>query len=311
MAIVELFAGCGGLGYGFHKHFNIAVANDYNKEACDTYKKNFPTTDVILGDITNESVKKQIIEKSHNVVGIIGGPPCVAYSLSGLRDPNDPRGHLFKDYIDIVSRIKPKFIVMENVIGLLSIEHNKDNLTEEESIQVKKVNELEEKIITLKQKRKHNKDTFSDEDKQELTKCQRSLKKIDLSSFREPVLEKIRRNLSIIGYNTEYKVLKAVEFGCPQKRERVIIIGSISKNITYPSPNPGIIKTVRDAIEDLEDIPENKHLSHIFTKHSSDFILKIKETKEGNSVNQTIKQIIDVYDHRAQQLKTTDRFSSS
>ena len=253
-------------------------------------KKNFPTTDVILGDITDESVKKQIIEKSHNIVGIIGGPPCVAYSLSGLRDPSDPRGHLFKDYIDIVSRVKPKFIVMENVIGLLSIEHNKDNLNDEESIQIEKVNKLEEKIITLKQKRKHNKDIFSDEDKQELTKYQRNLKKINLSSFREPVLEKIRRNLLNIGYNTEYKILKAVEFGCPQKRERVIIIGSLSGNITYPSPNPTIIKTVRDAIEDLEDVPENKQLSHIFTKHSYDFILKIKETKEGDSVNPNYKE---------------------
>jgi len=98
--VLELFGGCGGLGYGFHKH---------------------KFTNVIVGDITQNDIKKNIYShfKNKECHILIGGPPCVAYSLSGKRDPRDPRGQLFKDYIEIVKKLKPEICVMENVKGIL------------------------------------------------------------------------------------------------------------------------------------------------------------------------------------------------
>ena len=56
----ELFAGCGGLGWGFHKEgFNIVVANELEENIAVTYKYNFPDTDVIVGDITKKEIKSK------------------------------------------------------------------------------------------------------------------------------------------------------------------------------------------------------------------------------------------------------------
>ena len=53
----ELFAGCGGLGYGFHKEgFNIVACNEYDSQIAETYKANYPNTNVIVGDITKQEV---------------------------------------------------------------------------------------------------------------------------------------------------------------------------------------------------------------------------------------------------------------
>ena len=59
---------------------------------------------------------------------VIGGPPCQAYSTVGKRLLSDPRGKLFEDYVKIVKEIKPKYFVMENVKGLISMEHDKIKL---------------------------------------------------------------------------------------------------------------------------------------------------------------------------------------
>ena len=53
--ILDLFCGAGGLSYGMHKntHFSTEVALDFNQQAADTFKRNMPTTDVLVGDITD------------------------------------------------------------------------------------------------------------------------------------------------------------------------------------------------------------------------------------------------------------------
>ena len=146
--VLELFGGCGGLGYGFHKHkFNIECCNELEKQIADTYKHNYPDTNVIVGDITQNDIKKNIYShfKNKECHILIGGPPCVAYSLSGKRDPRDPRGQLFKDYIEIVKKLKPEICIMENVKGILNMLHDKDNLNNEEKKQADEHYDLEKK----------------------------------------------------------------------------------------------------------------------------------------------------------------------
>ena len=123
--ILDLFSGAGGMSYGMEKnvHFTTEVALDYNPQALETFKYNMPNTEVVTGDITDDRVKKQIIELSRkrNVNMIIGGPPCQGFSLKGKKlGLDDPRNFLFNEYLNIVSILKPEVFVIENVKALLS-----------------------------------------------------------------------------------------------------------------------------------------------------------------------------------------------
>lgn len=123
--ILDLFCGAGGFSYGMHKnkHFRTAVAVDFNSEATNTFKKNMPATEVITGDITDKSIKKQIIAASRkaNVNMIIGGPPCQGFAMKGKKlGLKDPRNFLFLEYLHIVEELKPEVFVIENVKRLLT-----------------------------------------------------------------------------------------------------------------------------------------------------------------------------------------------
>jgi len=123
--ILDLFCGAGGFSYGMHKNknFKTAVALDFDEKAANTFKMNMPDTDVVVGDITNDDIKRTIIEKAKEkkVNMIIGGPPCQGFSMKGKKlGLNDPRNYLFLEYLKIVETIKPEIFVIENVKSLLS-----------------------------------------------------------------------------------------------------------------------------------------------------------------------------------------------
>lgn len=123
--VLDLFCGAGGLSRGFEEAggYRIVAANDCWGPAIETYKANFPHVKFIAGSIAEPAVKQQIVD-AFGGIGcdvIIGGPSCQAYSLAGRRDPLDPRARLFEHYVDVVSRLRPKMFLMENVPGILSI----------------------------------------------------------------------------------------------------------------------------------------------------------------------------------------------
>ena len=304
---LELFAGCGGLGYGFHKEgFNMVCSSELDANISGTYKKNFHDTTVITGDITKPDIKTQIYDcfKDINCDIILGGPPCVAYSMSGHRNSRDPRGQLFNDYIAVVNKLQPKVFVMENVKGILTIMHDKPKLTKEEKVLADKYYKLEEEKIKYTELKKnlvfHNSQD-SEQYKNNETNIKQNKKDLknmsgDIGKFRMKVTDIIKDKFNDIGYNVDMKLLKASDFGVPQNRERVIFIGvktTIAKTITYPvethnadgSDNKKKHKTVREAIDDLKDQPENKEQHHIYSKHSESFVDKIKNTNIGESVN--------------------------
>lgn len=123
MNVIDLFAGCGGLSLGFEMAgFNIPLAIEIDEWASETYEKNHPYTKVLTDDITQIINLKNIIsDKDLPIDGIIGGPPCQGFSLSGNRDKKDPRNSLFMDFVRFAKYFKPKFFVMENVTGILSM----------------------------------------------------------------------------------------------------------------------------------------------------------------------------------------------
>lgn len=121
MKIIDLFAGCGGLSLGFKEAgFEVVLAIEKDTSAAETYKYNHPDTKVIVGDITAIHNPKEYTGDVE-IDGIVGGPSCQGYSLSGKRDPKDPRNSLFMDFLRFVELYNPKFFVMENVQGMLSM----------------------------------------------------------------------------------------------------------------------------------------------------------------------------------------------
>lgn len=123
--ILDLFSGAGGLSYGMEKndHFTTEVALDFNEKALNTFKYNMPHTEIVSGDITDAEIKRKVIKlcQERNVNMIIGGPPCQGFSLKGKKlGLDDPRNFLFNEYLSIVSIIRPKVFVIENVKALLS-----------------------------------------------------------------------------------------------------------------------------------------------------------------------------------------------
>lgn len=122
--VLDLFCGAGGFSYGMDKNsnFKTKVAVDFDEKATDTFRKNINVSHVIVGDITDEKIKEDIIlqAKKYSVNMIIGGPPCQGYSMKGKKlGLKDPRNFLFREYFNIVSEIKPEVFVIENVKGLL------------------------------------------------------------------------------------------------------------------------------------------------------------------------------------------------
>jgi site-specific DNA-cytosine methylase len=303
--VLDLFAGCGGLSNGFEKtgKFNIISANEFWDPASDTYEKNHPNTKMIRGDVTDNEIKKQIY-KTFGGVGcdvIIGGPPCQAYSNAGFRDPDDPRGILFKDYVEIVNHLKPKLFVMENVKGLLTIKHEKDNLTGKDKKELDNLRKLEKEkqdLLLLRKRFKNSPDNFKfdKKDEERIDKLSEEIaehKKLH-PYLHENVTDQIVRSFDEIGYKVKFKLLNAANYGVPQRRERVIFIG-VKEDLNVRHPEPTHLKngddllgnkkwkTVREAIDDLKNQEENIEWNHILTKHSNDFVKKLENTPVGKS----------------------------
>ncbi len=119
--IVDLFCGCGGFGLGAKQAgFDVVVAVDVDTTLQSAYKRNFPLTNVVKGDLsTMDKNSWKLLLSKKEIDGVIGGPPCQGYSRMGKGDVNDPRRSLLYHFFRTVNIIQPKFFVMENVEGLL------------------------------------------------------------------------------------------------------------------------------------------------------------------------------------------------
>ena len=126
LKMIDLFCGAGGLSLGFTQEgFVTSLANDIQDCCVDTYAHNHPETPrdhIVLGDIKDVVKNLDKLLAGRNVDIVVGGPPCQGFSMANRqRLIDDPRNHLYKSYVEVVKKVHPKFFVMENVKGMLSV----------------------------------------------------------------------------------------------------------------------------------------------------------------------------------------------
>jgi DNA (cytosine-5)-methyltransferase 1 len=120
MKSISLFSGCGGLDLGFQARGIQPVAFVERDAACiDTLKTNHPHVPVLDNIVAADW--SQFVSKRIDVV--VGGPPCQSFSTAGKRRGlDDSRGLMIQEYLRCVKSLKPQFLIMENVKGILSFD---------------------------------------------------------------------------------------------------------------------------------------------------------------------------------------------
>lgn len=217
---IDLFAGVGGMSLGFEQAgFEVVAAVEVDPVHCAVHEFNFPKTKVISRSVvglTAAEIRLLAGIGDRQVDCVFGGPPCQGFSMIGQRALEDPRNNLVLEFVRLVSELKARTFVFENVKGLT----------------VGKQRAFLEEVVTA---------------------------------------------FEAAGYSVRlpWKVLDAANFGTPQHRERLILLGSIKgtplpnypEETTSPADGkkaiPGLPKgpTVRDAIGDLPDADKFVSLS--------------------------------------------------
>lgn len=218
MNIVSLFSGAGGLDLGLIKADNkIIWANDIDKDAVDTYKKN-------IGDhICCADIKDVDLQKIPRASVVVGGFPCQGFSQANLRrSVDDDRNKLYKFFYAVIKIKKPLFFIAENVKGILSLD---------KGLAIKKI----------------------------------------ISDFEKA------------GYVTEVNLVNMANYGIPQTRQRVIIIGQhkdLANKMLFKSPKETHSKNgnlepwipIKSAIDHFPDPDEpNSCLNHIYSAYKLEY----------------------------------------
>tara|TARA_Y100000590_G_scaffold349673_1_gene401256 strand:+ start:1044 stop:2129 length:1086 start_codon:yes stop_codon:yes gene_type:complete len=226
--VVDLFAGVGGLSYGFYKNknFEIVAANEILPDMAKAYELNHKNVKVYNKDIKDfslDDLNKDFNINRGDIDLVIGGPPCQAYSTVGKRLLDDPRGQLFQEYFRILKELNPKVFVFENVKGLLSMDKGR----------------LLYHIISL---------------------------------------------FESLGYSVKYKVLNAADYGVPQIRERVIIVGhKLNSDFEYPEKkfkSSLEYLTLEDAIGDLPFIGVDSSSDSYSKPALNNYQLQLRSTSD-------------------------------
>lgn len=126
---IDLFCGTGGLSLGFEEAGAVPIiAADIDAEFCETYLRNREPDPplVVREDLSSERSKDKVVALVSELGGdpdaVIGGPPCQGFSHAGnARSPSDPRNLLVFHFLELVRRLKPRIVLMENVPGILSL----------------------------------------------------------------------------------------------------------------------------------------------------------------------------------------------
>lgn len=222
MNSIELFAGAGGLSIGLEKAgWNSKVLIERDKHACKTLcfnKENgFSVSsgwNVFEGDVRDfdyGSIKEKIDL-------VAGGPPCQPFSLGGKHNGNNDSRDMFPEAIRAVRELRPKYFLFENVKGLLRKSFK---------------NYFDYIILRLQ---------FPFEEKLEEEHWKSHKERLEKQVLRQHVSD------GEYVYNVRFKLLDAADFGVPQRRQRVIIVGVRSDQdweFEFPKPTHSYEELIR------------------------------------------------------------------
>lgn len=96
---------------------DIAVANEIDQVRARFYQDVYPHTHMVCGDITKDEVRDAVVREAQEkgVNFIIATPPCQGMSEAGKRLEFDPRNQLISYAVDVIKRVRPQFVLLENV----------------------------------------------------------------------------------------------------------------------------------------------------------------------------------------------------
>jgi len=122
--VISTFAGCGGSSLGYKlAGFRELLAVEWDDNAVETFRLNFPGVPVYHGDIaklTGAECMRLAGLSGPGVLDVLdGSPPCQGFSTAGKRKFDDPRNSLFREYARLLAELQPRVFVMENVTGMV------------------------------------------------------------------------------------------------------------------------------------------------------------------------------------------------
>ena len=200
MKSLELFSGAGGLAKGLElAGFKHSAFVEHNKDACASLRKNFDPEKVYEGEIQNFD-----FHQLSGVDVVAGGPPCQPFSLGGKHGADKDNRDMFPYAIKAIETLSPKAFIFENVKGLL-----RESFSEYFQYIILR--------LTFPDAHPALKATWQEHFK--------SLGKINYDQY------------GGIKYRVKHTLVNAANYGVPQCRERVIIVGMRSDlNSTWEFP---------------------------------------------------------------------------
>lgn len=262
MRIIDLFSGAGGLTFGFYyrrrkdkfvrnRKNEFVFANEIDTNAAEAFTANFPDITMI-----NQDIKELSEERIKQLLGnepvdlIIGGPPCQSFSTVGQR-VFDEKATLYEEYLRILSIAQPKMFLFENVKGIMSMKETFYQTDDDGNI-----------MYTVKR----NKETGSERKYPIVLGHGRKI--IDI------IKERFGNISDGLGYNISCEVLNTVDYGVPESRERVFVVG-IRKDLNIKWEYPEVCKdeklTIKDAISDLPVVLEGQDITQYSMPPQNDF----------------------------------------
>ena len=220
MKVISLFSGAGGLDLGLKQAgHDIIWANDFDKNAVETYRHNIGTH-IVCNDIKNID-----ISTIPNADVVIGGFPCQGFSQANrFRMIDDERNHLYKFFYNVIKEKQPMFFIAENVKGILSLGKGE-------------------------------------------------------------AIKQIVSDFENAGYKTDLHLVNMANYGVPETRQRVIIIGQridLSSEWLFQFPKETHSKDGKDGLhkwvsikEAIERFPDpdmpNDTLNHEYSKYKVEY----------------------------------------
>lgn len=244
-SVVSLFSGAIGLDLGLEQAgLGTAVAVEKDGDSCETIRKNKPNIGVIEGDVREISTE-EILDAGDitedDVFLVAGGPPCVTFSSGGNRGSiRDAEGSLFEDYLRVAEQIRPEYFVFENVANIVTAA-------------------IKHRPIEERPGQDWNLSSYSNGQKGETDENGAAplMPEEQSGSAIEVILDSFER----LGYTMTFFILNAADYGAPQHRKRLFIIGSRDDTklwLPQPSHGPPTVdnlkprRTLQDAIGDLD-----------------------------------------------------------